>query len=348
MRRRDGGTDAPHTGQVYFDTLPTPSQLFRSDRRSLATGLATAGAGLGNFVWPYVVAAALGPLGWEVTFIALGAACAACQGAAVALSLHVKGMVAARAARRRSLRREAGEDAARTRTGLFALARRGDVQGLLWANLFNGIASGVPFAHLIPYASDLGFSPAFTALLQSLLGAGSLGGRVLGGLIADRVGAGRLYVATYFLTAALIAAWPLCQSAASLVGLAVVFGAAMGASMAITAPMATEVFGVDLVAEAIVIVVLGKGPARLLAGPIVGYMFDALGSYTAAIELAAALALLATGLATAVICRGSAAALVRRLHRRVRRPEEREVLLAPAPRGPSALHLGEDGGWSAG
>ena len=335
---------------MYFDTLPTPSQLFRSDRRSLATGLATAGAGLGNFVWPYVVAASLGPLGWQLMFVALGVAFAASQGAAAALSLHVKGTVAARAARRRSLRREAGTDAGRTRTGLLALARRWDVQGLLWANLFNGIASGVPFAHLIPYATDLGYSATFTALLQSLLGAGSLGGRVLGGLLADRVGAGRLYVATFFLTAALIAAWPLCRSAASLVGLAVAFGAAMGANMAITAPMATEVFGVDLVAEAVVLVVLGKGPARLLAGPIVGYMYDAQGGYTAAIELAAGLALLAAGLAAAVVCRGSAAALLRRLRRCVRlrrRPEEREVLLAPMPRGASALHLGEDGGWSA-
>jgi len=51
------------------------------------------------------VAAALGPLGWQVITVmvlALGAAFGACQGAA--LSLHVKGTVAARAARRRSLR----------------------------------------------------------------------------------------------------------------------------------------------------------------------------------------------------------------------------------------------------
>ena len=74
--------------------------------------------------------------------LALGAAFGACQGAA--LSLHVKGTVAARAARRRSLRREAGGDAGRTRTGLLALARRWDVQGLLWASFFNGIARCEP------------------------------------------------------------------------------------------------------------------------------------------------------------------------------------------------------------
>lgn len=59
-------------GMLYFDTISQPSQLFRSDRRGLATGIATSGAGMGGFIWPFITVAMITQYGWTVCFVALG------------------------------------------------------------------------------------------------------------------------------------------------------------------------------------------------------------------------------------------------------------------------------------
>ena len=132
----------------------------------------------------------------------------------------------------------------------------------------------VAFVHLDAFAEDLGHGPGFGATLVALLGVGSTTGRVLGGVLSDRLGTFPVFLSMTSGTGILFAAWPACRSKAALALLSLLIGLTFGAYTSLSPLVCSEIWGDAAVIEVVSVVYLGDSPSRLTGGPIAGFVSD--------------------------------------------------------------------------
>ncbi len=133
--------------------------------------------------------------------------------------------------------------------------------------------------HMAPHALDLKASASQAAGMLSLIGAGSIVGRLLMGGTADRVGSRRALIITFAVLVAALS-WLLVANSIGLLYLfAGIYGFAHGSFFALVSPLLAELFGVRSLGI-ILGMVLAFGQAGGAVGPIVaGHIFDVTGSY---------------------------------------------------------------------
>jgi MFS family permease len=266
-------------------------------KRGLASGLAVAGIGVGNFVVPLVAVQLVEAFGWRRSFELL------------ALGTLALGGVAALAIENRPQARGLYPDGARAAAGApppaqvaAGVALREAIRTrafwLQWgAILACGVGLFIPFVHLVPYARDAGVSETTAVLLVSLIGVGSMIGRFgLGGL-ADRIDRGVLHAAVYAGMAAMLGVWLASTGAVALGVFAVLFGAFYGAFVALQPPLAMDLFGARNVSGVIGVLYTAAGLGCLLGPWIAGAAYDLTRSYAAPIVASIVLMLAAVVLA---------------------------------------------------
>lgn len=156
-----------------------------------------------------------------------------------------------------------------------------------------------PIFHMMSYAQFCGIATMAAVSAYSLEGLAGLGGRLLLGVAADRLGVKRVLVAGLLVQAVAIAGYLAASDLTDFYLLAIVFGAAYGGVMPLYAVLAREYFGQRILGTVL-------GAATMLSsigmalGPVGGgWIFDAMGSYawlyigSAAIAAAAVLIALA-------------------------------------------------------
>jgi MFS family permease len=196
---------------------------FFNTRRGFATGLATTSGGIGGIVFPILLQYLLPKVGfaWSsriVGFILLGLA--------VPTNLFIKSRLPPR----------------RNADGTIKM-------GSVWPDLtlyldprFSLCAAGiflmeiglfVPLTFIVSYAADHGQNATDSYVILSLLNAGSVLGRFLPGLAADRMGRFNIIMVTILLcTATTIGLWlPAGNSRPILIAYAVLFGFASGSNL---------------------------------------------------------------------------------------------------------------------
>lgn len=163
-----------------------------------------------------------------------------------------------------------------------------------------------PIFHTVSYAIGCGLPMVSAVTIYSMEGAAGLGGRLLFGVLADRLGAKRVLVAGLVIQAFAAASYLLVRQLDGFYLVAVVFGLAYGGVMPLYATLAREAFGPRILGT-----VLGAASMvscmGMALGPLVGgWLYDRFGSY-AWLYLGS----LAVGLAAAAIAlmfpRGQAA-----------------------------------------
>ena len=136
-----------------------------------------------------------------------------------------------------------------------------------------------PIFHMVTHATDQGVPAMVAATVLGVSGLSSIGGRIGGGLIADRFGVKRTLIGGLVLQAAIIAAYLLARQAWSFYALAMVFGAAYGGVMPLYALVTREYFGEKVMGTAygavFLISSIGMGIGSLAGGVI----YDRLGAY---------------------------------------------------------------------
>ncbi|MFL6820568.1 MAG: MFS transporter [Bradyrhizobium sp.] len=100
-----------------------------------------------------------------------------------------------------------------------------------------------PIFHMVSYAIGCGIAPLAAVSIYSVEGLSGLGGRVLLGLLADRLGAKRVLIAGLLVQAGAIASYLMVNRLGEFYTLSVVFGAAYGGVMPLYAVLARESFG---------------------------------------------------------------------------------------------------------
>jgi MFS family permease len=127
----------------------------------------------------------------------------------------------------------------------------------------------------------------------ALVGIGSIAGRFLLGIIADRIGL-RSLLATAFAGVALMQLWWLAATDTwQLVIFAFVFGVCYGGFVALYPALTVDYFGGRNASGIIGVLYTGGAAGSFLGPKLAGDAFDLFGSYTIPIAVGAACALLA-------------------------------------------------------
>ena len=239
-------------------------------RRGLAAGIASAGIGAGTLVVPVAAAAAIAQWQWRGAMVALAVGVAT-VGLAAALQLR----------RAPAAMKPAGGVVPGTPLGVALRSRR-----FLWLYLMcllGAPAMFVPFAHLSASARDLGIGEAQAVGLVGLIGIGSLAGRLAIGALADRIGRGPTLVVVMASLGTSMGLWLLARDYAAFAVFALWMGVSYGGSVSLMPALCMDFFGARAVSSVIGTLYTGAALGNL-AGPwAAGRLFDATGSYAAAV-----------------------------------------------------------------
>jgi MFS family permease len=131
-----------------------------------------------------------------------------------------------------------------------------------------------PIFHMVSYAMLCGVAPMAAVSVYSVEGVAGLGGRLLLGVLADRVGAKPVLVAGLLLQAVAISLYPLVHRVEQFYTLALLFGTAYGGVMPLYAVLARSYFSQQVLGTVL-------GAALMLSslgmafGPLAGgWLFD--------------------------------------------------------------------------
>ncbi|MBX5225097.1 MFS transporter [Rhizobium sp. NLR9b] len=137
-----------------------------------------------------------------------------------------------------------------------------------------------PIFHMVNYATICGVAPMAAVSIYSVEGLAGLGGRLLYGSLADRLGVKPVLVAGLLVQAAALATYLLVSELTEFYALAIVFGSAYGGVMPLYAVLAREYFGQRIIGTVL-------GAATMLSslgmafGPLIGgWIFDTFANYS--------------------------------------------------------------------
>jgi MFS family permease len=136
-----------------------------------------------------------------------------------------------------------------------------------------------PIFHMVTHAMDHGVPAMAATTVLSVAGVASLGGRIICGLVADRVGAKRTLLAGLALQALAVSLYLFTRELASFYALALVFGFAYGGVMPLYAILVRDYFGARIMGTTFGAVAF-VSTLGMAIGPLTGgWLYDAFGSY---------------------------------------------------------------------
>ncbi|MDJ0822622.1 MAG: MFS transporter [Paracoccaceae bacterium] len=270
-------------------TLSTVARWFEK-RRGVMSGVVKVGTAAGQVALPPIAALLIAGYGWRAALVILGA------GASVLL------LIAAQSMRRPPVPAQASPEG----TGASFAEARGT--RLFWTLCaiqlaFFPVLTSVPL-HVAVHGMDLGMSAGAAAGLLSVIGGASVAGRLVVGAASDRIGGKNAYLLCLSCLLVSLLALNLTGAAGALYLVMAVYGFAHGGLFTVVSPAVAEAFGMRA-HGAIFGVVLFFGTIGGSVVPIlVGWSFDATGSYSIAFAGLAGLAAAALGLVLSLPGRG--------------------------------------------
>jgi MFS family permease len=131
-----------------------------------------------------------------------------------------------------------------------------------------------PIFHMVSYAITCGIAPMAAVSIYSVEGVAGLGGRLLLGVLADRLGVKLVLVAGLLVQAVVIGSYMFVSQLGDFYALAIVFGTAYGGVMPLYAVLAREYFGQQVMGAVFGAVTMASSIGMAL-GPVAGgWIFD--------------------------------------------------------------------------
>jgi MFS family permease len=137
-----------------------------------------------------------------------------------------------------------------------------------------------PIFHTVSYAVGCGLPTIQAVTIYSMEGAAGLAGRLVFGLLADRLGAKRVLIGGLALQAFAAASYLLASHLAGFYAVALVFGLAYGGVMPLYATLARDRFGPRILGTVLGAASMVSSLGMALGPAIGGWIFDRYGSYT--------------------------------------------------------------------
>ena len=277
---------------IGFAYVPSVGVLQRwfVRRRGFATGLAVAGIGVGTLIAPPISNFLVETLGCRQTFQVLAAV-------TLVIGLIAAWMLvpnpAARGLYPDGDAHSGGESASLSGMSMQAALRSKPFWLLFSASAIISLGLFVPFVHLAKFSQDHGHADSLSILLISLIGVGSMSGRLTLGGLADRFGRHRAMIAM-FLGIAMVQVWWYSSTAYwALVVYAVLFGLFYGGYVALAPALAADYFGTRNVGGILGVQYSSIAMGTLIGPVAAGFAFDLTGAYELPIAASASAAFLA-------------------------------------------------------
>ncbi|MDP6564818.1 MAG: MFS transporter [Alphaproteobacteria bacterium] len=278
-------------GFIYVPSIGVVQRWFVR-QRGLASGLASAGIGVGTLLAPPFCKFLVDMVGWRGAFQIL-AGSILLLGWLAAWTLHTS--PAARSLHPDGDAAPAGAETAVGGHNLRFVLRTRLFWLLFTASTLLSFGLFVPFVHLAKYTVDHGHPETFAILMVSLIGLGSMSGRFLLGGLADRFGRHRSMIAMYAGVALSHVWWLMSDDLWALALYAVAFGLFYGGYVALAPALSADFFGGRYVSSIIGVLYSGTALGNLIGPVAAGMAYDLTQGYSLPIAAAAALTFLALG-----------------------------------------------------
>lgn len=242
----------------YMMISVIPAQYF-SRRRGLANGIVLAGGGVGGAITSLALEALVQRLGPAWAYRVLGFATLA---TGIPAALVIKERVPVRS------------------SGFveWSLFKNPSFVLIIFTGFIGMFPSMVPPVFLPLYSRSIGLSPGTGAGLLAGFNFASAMGRVICGLLCDKLGALNTLFLSFMLSAiTMLVLWPASATVGPLAVFVVLQGIANGGFFATMPTVVGNVFGSARVSVAMGVVVTSWSAGYLLGSPIAGYLLDAYG-----------------------------------------------------------------------
>ncbi len=270
-------------------------------RRGLVLGIQATGAGVGMMVFSPLSQRMLTAYGWRTSFDILGIIGLVVFSISAFLARgfpREKGLEAYGAVPSDTVKATAAKPSVTASNSEIDIPLNRAIKGRnLWMAL--GIRMALSLAiymvntHLVNFAKDAGMVATSAALLMTIVGLVSVGGKITAGHLADKIGSKRIVISCAVLMAAEMLWLSSPKGAVALQLSAVVYGLAYGGSFALMNTIVAEAFGVKFLGQILGVINLGSAVGSLFGPWLAGYVFDITGSYSIAFMIAAGVAVVA-------------------------------------------------------
>jgi MFS family permease len=150
--------------------------------------------------------------------------------------------------------------------------------------------------HIVPHARDLGVPPIKAAGILSTIGAVSMLGRFVCGIVIDRQGSKTVMVACFVLLLTGLGWLQIARQTWMLYMFAAVYGLAHGGYFTAISPLVAEWFGIHSHGSLFGIVVFFGTVGGAIGPLLAGHLFDQSGSYQPTFQMVTVMAVVAMGL----------------------------------------------------
>jgi MFS family permease len=258
-------------GSFYAPMMAVASAWIEK-QRSLAVALVSAGMGVAPLTIAPSASWLISTYDWRTAMLVIGIA-------ACALLIPASFLV------RPAPKRDGGQATSTTEageTGWTAAQALRTPQFITLALAHFGCcaAHSGPIFHMVSYAMVCGIAPLTAVTVYSLAGLSGLGGRLLLGAMADRIGAKPVLVGGLLVQAFAIATYLAVAQLGEFYALSVVFGLAYGGVMPLYAVLVREFFGPRIMGTVFGAVSAFASLGMALGPWAGGYVFDTFHGYT--------------------------------------------------------------------
>jgi MFS family permease len=261
---------------VYTPAIAAVQPWF-TQRRVLASGIASSGIGAGTLVVPIVISSLLTQMSWRETLQIM--ACGVLVFGCAAAYLLERAPVLATGANGQAAGLSLGQT---LKTPVF--------RWLYLCALISAPVMFVPFAHISAAARDAGVPEAQAVGLVGLIGIGSLTGRFGIALVANRLGRIQTLLLMQCLLGLTYFIWAGAQERLMFAAFALCFGLSYGSIVSLLPAICMDLFGGKAVSAIIGTLYTGAALGNLLGPVVAGKIFDLTHSYDLVIYLALGLA----------------------------------------------------------
>ncbi len=274
-------------GSFYAPLTAVTTRWF--DRhRNLAVALVSAGIGLGSTVVAPVARWAINAYDWRTALLLLGVA--------AILVIVPAGMLVRKPSGAAPGQRADSRGDEQRFTAAQALCTPQFV-AIALTHLACCVAHSGPIFHMVTDAIECGVAPLAAATVIGVAGLSSVAGRVLCGLLADRIGAKETLVAGLAVQAGSISLYLVVRDLSAFYALAMIFGLAYGGIMPLYASLVREYFGAAIMGTVFGAVAMLSTLGMAIGPWAGGWLYDNFGSYFWLYIVSCAIGLGAVGIA---------------------------------------------------
>jgi MFS family permease len=274
--------------------LTTIARWF-SHRRGFMTGIVKMGTGAGQFAMPLAASGLILLYGWRWTIAIIGAVVAVIL---VLMAQFLRRDPGALGWKNKpaTVNRNFAAPATEPSLPLSRVFRTVQFWTICLVNFFLVFCLMVIMLHIVPHVRDSGIPPLQAAGVLSTIGAVSMLGRFVSGLVIDRRGSKTVMGVCFILLLGDLVWLQFAHRLWMLYLFGVIYGLAHGGFFTAISPLVAEWFGIHSHGTLLGIVVC-FGTTGGAAGPLLaGHLFDLSGSYQSTFLIIPALALVAWGL----------------------------------------------------